>query len=367
MRLVDGSLPDSELPRTLAAMSTDLGWAAPVTFLHAVPAEGGRPDAFEVIGAFPGTTGKDAGRSAVLNGQLVAIERNTADAGARLCTTPARIAYLAQISQYIGTQHEHIVTGWNALLASPWLRAPLAGVMFAPVFAAPAAVPTPVPVATDGNGGPASEPAFAALASEPFTFPPQPASLLPVWRAIVDRRDMGRRIGFYWPNVLATLVTAGAIAWCVWLTVSFIGNQQLMRDARATADTALNARPQTGQGWRAQLALQQLMEKLEYRQKHGAPWYLRGGLSRNDDVLASLWQPYRTTATRNLQAPVVKSIEALLKDADTARADSLQSAQARGSTYNALKSYLMLAEPARTEPEFLKRLLVATWPRACSH
>ncbi|WP_175755057.1 ImcF-related family protein [Burkholderia ambifaria] len=361
VRLADDSPPDSELSRTLAAMLADLGWAAPVTFLHAVSAEGGWADAFEVIGAFSGTTGKDAGWRAMLNEQLVALERDTADAGARLCATPARITYLAQISQYIGKQHEHIVTGWNALLAAPWLRAPLAGVMFAPVFAAPAAVPTPIPVTSDSE--PASEQVVAAAASAPFTFPSQPAPLLPVWQAIADRHDVGRRIGFYWPNALATLVIAGAIAWCVWLTVSFIGNQQLMRDARTMADAALGARPQTAQAWRAQLALQRLMEKLEYRQTHGVPWYLRGGLSHNDEVLASLWEPYRTTATRNLQAPVVKSIEALLKYADTARADSLQSAQARGSTYNALKSYLMLAEPARTEPEFLKRLLVATWPR----
>ncbi|MFP3415873.1 ImcF-related family protein, partial [Bacillus sp. SIMBA_074] len=94
---------------------------------------------------------------------------------------------------------------------------------------------------------------------------------------------------------------------------SFIGNQQLMRDARVTADAALDTRQQTAQSWRAQLALQRLMEKLEYRQTHGVPWYLRGGLSHNDEVLASLWEPYRTIATRNLQAPVVKSIEALLK------------------------------------------------------
>lgn len=124
--------PATGLPRALATLATDLGWAAPVTFLHAVPAQGGRPETFEAIGAFPGPALKGAQPAATLRDQLATIERHTADAGVPLCTTPARILYLAQISQYLGQQREHIVTGWNALLASPWLRAPLAGVMFAP-------------------------------------------------------------------------------------------------------------------------------------------------------------------------------------------------------------------------------------------
>ncbi|RQU90522.1 type VI secretion protein VasK [Burkholderia cenocepacia] len=345
---------DIELPCVLAALAADIGWDAPVTLLHAVPAQGDRPETFEVIGAFPRAAYKGGPPALDLRDQLAAIERGTADAGVQQCTVPTRVSYLAEISQYIGTRLEHIVTGWQALHASQWLRAPLAGVMFVPIFEATAAMPTPVPIAADAS---------TRVTNIPIEFPPQPAALLPAWRAIANRRRIGRRVGFYWPDVLAMGVTIAAIAWCAWMTASFIGNQRLMREAQAAARAAVDARPQTTAAWRAQLALQQLMERLEYRQQHGAPWYLRAGLSRNDDVLGSLWQPYRLAATRNLQVPVVQTIGEVLKAADQARADSLQSQDTRRSTYNALKTYLMLGEPSRTEPAFLKRTLVTLWAR----
>ncbi|KVO49288.1 type VI secretion protein VasK [Burkholderia stagnalis] len=350
---------DTELPRVLAAIANELGWAAPVTLLHAVPAQGGSAETFEAIGAFQGVAYKGAPAAAALHDQLAAIEHETADAGVRLCTSPARLTYLAEISQYIGKQREHIVTGWQALLASHWLRAPLAGVMFAPVFATTVTMPTPAPITGDGNAAPNA----ATVTNGPVEFPPQPAALLPTWFEVATRQGHGRRMGFYWPDALAMCATLASIAWCVWMTASFIGNQPLMREARATANAAVDARPQTAAAWRAQLALQQLMEKLEYRQQHGAPWYLRAGLSRNDDILDGLWQPYRIAATRNLQIPIVQTIGGLLNAAGQARADSLQSQETRGSTYNALKTYLMLGDPSRADPAFLKRLLIALWPR----
>ncbi|VWB50114.1 ImcF-related family protein [Burkholderia lata] len=345
---------DTELPRVLATLVTDIGYAAPVTFLHAVPTQGDRPETFEAIGAFPGPAYKGGQPSPALSDQLAEIERGTADAGVRQCAVPTRTTCLAEISQYIGTQREDIVAGWQTLLASPWLRTPLAGVMFAPAFATTAAVPTPAPIAADVS---------ATVPNVPIEFPPQPAALLPAWHAIASRRRIGRRVGFYWPNALAMCLIVAAMAWCVWMSASFIGNQRLMRDARAAASAAVDARPQTAAAWRAQLALQQVMETLEYRQQHGVPWYLRAGLSRNDAILDGLWQPYRVVATRNLQAPVVQTIGKLLQAADQARADSLQSQDTRGSTYNALKTYLMLGDPSRADSAFLKRLLLALCPR----
>lgn len=352
---------DTELPRVLAALANDLGWAAPVTFLHAVPAQGGSPETFETIGAFPRLAYTGAPSVIALRDQLAAIERGSADAGVQLCTAPARITYLAEISRYIGKQHEHIVTSWQALLDSHTLRAPLAGVMFAPAFATTVTMPALAPVAEGGDGSAA--PNAPTVPNGTVEFPKQPTALLPTWLEIASRRGNGRRVGFYWPNALAMCMTLAAITWCIWMTASFIGNQQLMREAEATANAAVGARPQTAVAWRTQLALQQLMEKLEYRLQHGAPWYLRAGLSRNGDILNDLWQPYRIAATRNLQIPVVQTIGELLKAADQARADSLQSQDIRSSTYNALKTYLMLGDPSRADPAFLKRLLVALWSR----
>ncbi|MDR0243586.1 MAG: type VI secretion protein VasK [Burkholderia sp.] len=361
VHVTDANVRGAELPRELASLAVDLGWAAPVTFLHAVPGKGGSPDTFEAIGAFPGASHRGSQPASALREQLATIGRHTADAGVQLCATPARVTYLVQISHYIDEQRESIISGWNALFASHWHRSQLTGVMFAPVFETSVAVPTPVPVAPTAAAGTGA--AVSADTQQPGLFRNQPAALLPAWQTIARRRGTGRRVGFYWPNVLAWLVIVAAVAWCVWMTVSFVGNQQLAREAQVTANTAVKTRPQTAVAWRAQLALQQLIEKLEYRRQHGAPWYLRGGLSRNDEVLAGLWLPYRIAATRNLQTPVVQTIGDLFRTAGQARADSLESQDTRSSTYNTLKTYLMLGDPSRAEPVFLKRMLVSLWPR----
>ncbi|HEY1995613.1 ImcF-related family protein [Paraburkholderia sp.] len=353
---------DTELPRTLSGIATALGWAAPVTFLHPVETKGSPSERFDAVGAFMPNNSRRQAQEGVarLPDLLNEVELKSADAGLCLCTrNNLRVTWLMDVSKYVGAHCERIVDGLRGLAASNWLRAPLASVMFTPVF--PGATVSPVPVVS-GNGTPAEPvgtPAAAAVSRE------QPAALLPVWREIAARSPdyRGRRIGFYWRNALATLVTAAAIAWCVWMTVSFIGNQDLTREAKQTAQTAIDAKPQTTESWRAQLALQQLMEQLEYRQQRGAPWYLRAGLSRNDAILAALWQPYRIAATKNLQAPVVQTITDLLKAAGEARADALQSQDTRGSTYSALKTYLMLGDPAHADAAFLRRTLVALWRR----
>jgi type VI secretion system protein ImpL len=353
---------DTELPRALSGIATTLGWAAPVTFLHPVEAKGSPSERFDAVGAFmPNDSRRQAQEAAArLPDLLNEMERRSADAGVRLCTgNNLRVTWLMEISKYVGDHCGRMVDDLQTLAASNWLRAPLAGVMFAPVFPGPTVTPVPV---INGNGTP-GEPVDTTAAVTVLRV--QPAALWPVWREIAAASPnyRGRRVGFYWPNALATLVTAASIAWCVWMTVSFIGNRQLVREANQTAQTAVEAKPQTADSWRAQLALQQLIEKLEYRQQQGAPWYLRAGLSRNDDILAALWQPYRTAATRNLQAPVIRTITDLLKAAGEARADALQSQDTRGSTYNALKTYLMLADPARADATFLRRALVALWRR----
>ncbi|MEZ0601021.1 ImcF-related family protein [Paraburkholderia sp. IW21] len=356
--------PDAELPRSLAGIATDLGWAAPITFLHAVPANGNQPEKFQAIGTLISGSPNRADKSSAheLKDQLTMLEQQTGTMGVQLCGESTRIRYLAQVSKYIGDQQERIVTGLENLIASKWLRAPFAGVMFAPVFEAsrPGATPVVTPavaasiqVASTGMTGVTS-----------MTLRVQPASLLPTWQEIVRdvRRLNGKRVGFYWPNALAALVMALAIGWCVAMTISAIGNRHLIHDAQAASDAALAAAPGTPAALRAQLALQQQIEMLEYRQQHGAPWYLHAGLNRNNDILGALWQPYRTVATRNLQRPVVQALEAFLTNVAEVRADTLQSHDTQRHGYNTLKAYLMLADPRRTDPAFLKNQIVSAWP-----
>ncbi|MCG5071906.1 ImcF-related family protein [Paraburkholderia tagetis] len=359
---------DTELPRTLSGIATALGWAAPVTFLHPVEAQGSPSERFDAIGAFlPNDSRRQAqGAAAALPELLNEVEQTTAGAGVELCTRNSlRVTWMMEVSKYAGDHAGRIAASVAALAASNWLRSPLAGVLFAPVFPGTSAVP--VPVANGGEGsvdGGASSGEAAEAPPMVTVIREQPAALLPVWREIAagSPNYRGRRTKLYWPHALAWCTMAGAIVWIVLLMISGIGNRSLVKDDEAIADAALAATPGTPPALRAQLALQQEIETLEYRREHGAPWYLCAGLSRNDDLLAALWQPYSIVAARNLRQPIVQAIEGQLGAFSQVRADEQQSHDTQQQAYNRLKAYLMLATPARTDAPFVKAQLLAAWP-----
>jgi type VI secretion system protein ImpL len=343
-----------DLPRGLSNLAGDLRWAAPVMLLHSVRASGNHPHAFHAIGAFQTAALRaDATQSTdALMQQLGVLEHTTAEAGVSILARHYPIAYLAQISAYLDQQRVRIANSWEVLCTSKWRRAPLAGVLFGPTFEER--------VSTERQQGMVS-------ASGEFipAIPEQPRALLPVWIAIGARVDAskGRRIGFHWPNALAALVTIVAIAWCVAVTISFTGNRTVIKDARESVDAALAAQPNTPATLRTQLTLQQQIEKLEYRQQHGTPWYLRAGLNRNDDLLAALWRPYATVATQNLRDPIAHQLEASLTQLSQTRADAMVSADDQQHGYSALKTYLMLAQPKHADAAFLTKQLPTAWPQ----
>ncbi|WP_084068740.1 ImcF-related family protein [Paraburkholderia heleia] len=336
----------TELPRTLSTLATALRWAAPVTFLHPVEAHGSPSERFDVVGTFmPNDSRRQAQAAAARVPELLSeVEQRSADAGVHLYTQNNRVIWLMEVSKYVGDHCRRIAEGLQGLAASNWLRAPLAGVMFAPVFPGPSVAGIPV---VNGNGT-----------------PDQPVALLPIWREIAlgSPRYRGRRAGFYWPNALAVCIFGAVVVWTVALIVSGLGNHALVREAETTAAAALAAEPGSPQALREQLALQNEIATLEYRQQHGAPWYLRAGLSRNDDLLDALWRPYQTVAIRNLRQPVVRALEAQLAQLSQVRDDEQQSHDAQQQAYNRLKAYLMLTAPARADAPFLKAQMLAVWP-----
>ncbi|MBN3722845.1 ImcF-related family protein [Burkholderia sp. Ac-20379] len=349
---------ETDLPRKLAGLAASLGWAAPVAFLHPVEANGNPAERFDVVGAFmPDVARRHATSAAARLPELLdEVEHRTADTGVRLSTWNNRVTWLMEISKYVGDHAARITTNMRMLAASNWLRAPLAGVLFAPVFPGTGAVPMPVAIHGDDT----------ALEAVPMAevMREQPHALLPVWHQIASAMPnyRGRRTRLYWPDALAWCVLIGAIAWIALLVVSGLGNRALVNEAEATAAQALATAPGTPLALRAQLALQNEIETLEYRRQHGAPWYLRAGLSRNGDLLDTLWRPYQIVASRDLRQPLAQALERQLGSLSQVRADEQQSHAARQRAYNRLKAYLMLVMPARAEAPFLKAQMLDVWP-----
>ncbi|KXU95317.1 type VI secretion protein VasK [Caballeronia megalochromosomata] len=344
---------DETLSRKLSNLASDLRWAAPVVFMHSVVADGSLPEPIHVVGALMDVPLRADAQACAdrLMHSLGELELATADAGIRLCSEDRLVLYLAQVSAYMGAQRERIVKVWQTACASKWRRAPLAGVLFAPTF--------------ESNSFPKqAEGTVSASGDFIPAVPVQPAALMPLWREVAARVDpcKGKRTGVHCPTMLAAAVFTAAVLSCVAMTASFIGNQVTLHDARQAVDAALIAKPGSASALRTQLELQKQMETLEYRLQHGAPWYLRSGLNRDRELLAALWQPYAIVAARNLRDPITQRLDASLGQLAQSRADSLPSAQEQKRDYDALKTYLMLAQPQHADPAFLTQHLQQQWP-----
>lgn len=331
LRTTNATRPDTELARTLATQAIDLKWAAPVYLLHSVEVNGTRPDSYEAVGITPNAP-------STFPSDLHAIICCSAHRGTLALFEPNPVRYMARLSQYMDNQSTRIVAQFDALIASKWRRAPLAGMMFAPAYATSTVF----------------DPDQPALL---------PASVLPTWQFLGEaaRNRRGRRIGFYWPNAISAMLAVASMAWCIAMVISFIGNQNIVLSADAAAKQALAASPGSSAAMRTQLKLQQTIEMLQERHQHGAPWYLRAGMNSNDAILSTLWRPYWTVSTRNLQAPVAQSLQSTLTTLAELRSDSPQSPETMQRYYAALKAYLMLAEPHRTDPAFLTQQLLTAW------
>lgn len=349
MRVDETSRADAELPRALSTQARDLGWAAPIWLVHAVAVGGKQPDTYGPVGlSLPERVHAPAADIAALEESLTTVMHRSAHSGVVWISKPPDLSprfsvrYMAELSLYMDEQRRRIVAGFTVLASSKWRRAALAGMMFAPVFAAP-----------------------AAASFEDDAWPPsQPASIQPTWQFIGDtaRAQRGKRLGFYWPSACMAVLAASLIVWCLALGGSYVGNRQLISSAQATTHNALAAATGTPAALRAQLALQQNIEMLASWQQHGVPWSLRAGLSHSDALLAALWSSYRTVSERNLSIPVLRSLQASLAHLAQLPADSVQDHGVTQRGYNVLKAYLMLAQPERTEPAFLQQQIFTAWP-----
>ncbi len=331
-----------ELAQRLTRQARTLGWAAPVYLVNATDFEDKLPVSEEAIGILWSDRRLKADAVEPL---LSALAHRLADSGVRRLAQDAHDRYAAQVSQHISELHVGLLNLVLQTAQSRLWRHPVHGLLFAPLFKERELI------------------AFQRGETQDGVVPRQLERRL-IWQTVAEHSGApyGRRVGFYWPNALAALVMVGAIGWCAALTVSFIGNRSVMADVRAAVDTALATKLGTPAAIRAQLALQQKIDTLEYRQQHGAPWYMRAGLNHNDRILAALWPTYASIAARNLRDPSAHQLEATLTQLAQSRADALPSTEEQQHDYDALKTYLMLAQPQHADAAYLAKQLPTTWP-----
>lgn len=183
------------------------------------------------------------------------------------------------------------------------------------------------------------------------------------WRYLGDaaRRTPGRRTATHPITLVASIGLVAVGLWGAGMLVSGLTNASglaLASDALRTFDGANHSATRL----RALLALQQRIEFYEARVQHPT-LFSRFGFNHDRDVLAALWTPYVREARSQLIAPVQHDIEGQLVDLaqlPTAQVDDPVSRLARDG-HATLKTYLMMAEPARADAAFMAQQLVRHW------
>ncbi|TFW13949.1 type VI secretion system membrane subunit TssM [Duganella callida] len=187
-----------------------------------------------------------------------------------------------------------------------------------------------------------------------------------------SRNKVRLRYAAFFGAVLLLGTTLGGWSW------SYMANRQLVSNVQADLDKVVKLQAR-------RLDLQSRLEALEIIQdrlvqlekyREARPWSLRMGLYQGEALERKLREEYFAGVRNVMLMPVVASLETLLAEMNT-HADALQpsgaappatgqqfqeaSATNVDDAYNALKSYLMLADKSHAEASHLNDQLPRHW------
>ncbi|NWL22244.1 ImcF-related family protein [Pseudomonas umsongensis] len=184
----------------------------------------------------------------------------------------------------------------------------------------------------------------------------------PPWESVLaDKAVHPRRLGRGATRIGYSLALGLALIWGAGLLLSFTSNRVHIAQLQGSLVAFEQAQSHDEQ----LLAFNELtreLGRLDYRAKHGAPWYQRFGLNQNEHLLATLWPRYVEANNRLLRDPAAahlhQQLNALLKLAP----NSPERAKRAQAAYVQLKAYLMLARPEKADAAFLAQALSQAHP-----
>lgn len=315
----------------LAHITDVLRWSAPIYVLDVYGTD-------PVHDAETPVTGCEFTRStdeAAIEAVLLGLRDRLADRSVHQLATNGDDVYASELSMRLDTRAAPLARWITSL--SDWQRRPLpvGGAFFAPLAVAGAS---------------------ASGSSD--------SSDLQLWRYLADasRHMPGRRT---WSHPVTVMSTAALVLiglWSAGMLVSGINNAHEVMLTNESLQ-ALNRAGDTPGRLRALLGLQQRIGLHEARVQEHTPLFTRFGLNHDRAILDALWKPYARAAKPLLVSPVQQDIEGQLADLgqmSTALVDT-QSTQVAQDGQQALKTYLMMADPQRADPAFMTPQLGQHW------
>lgn len=162
------------------------------------------------------------------------------------------------------------------------------------------------------------------------------------WARLLADRYPARRLGWasaHWVRWACAVLLAAALGATA---LSWLSNLALLRQA----DQALTARTLD--------RLLPVTRTLTAHATQGSPWSLRFGLDRSAAVLTHLLPAYLAANAAELVEPALAHLAATLRDLEHWPAGELARQEQAERGYEALKAYLMLTDPRRLEPGYLR-------------
>jgi type VI secretion system protein ImpL len=176
---------------------------------------------------------------------------------------------------------------------------------------------------------------------------------------------------------VATVLLGGALGGWSW---SYMGNRQLVANVQADLDKVMKLQVRRSDLQSRLEALDILQDRIEQLEKYrsGQPWALSFGLYQGEALERKLRDEYFAGVREVMVLPVTAALESLLAETN-ANASQLDpnahaapsarpgqpyqdvSATNVGDAYNALKTYLMLADKSHAEPGHLNDQLTRYW------
>jgi type VI secretion system protein ImpL len=273
-----------------------------------------------------------------LSAQLARLVPELIEQGTQQVSADPQHLFLLQLADQLAHQPASVAAPLGALL-NPYRPSPLAGVVFSP-----ASVDAKRTVKHRWGKDNRWDGLLDSL-------PSLPAGLAP------------KKLGFAWGRALAMTVAGVMVLWGAGMLMAFLVNREAINNSELKVLTAANVKQPLPARLQAQLDLQQILDKLQYRQQQGTPWYNRFGLSQNDALLASLWPHYGASAIPLLRDATAQHLETQLTTLTQLPPDSPARDKLIKPAYDQLKLYLMLVRPEKMDAAWFGKTLLADWPQ----
>ncbi|PHZ27982.1 ImcF-related family protein [Yersinia bercovieri] len=319
--------------QAFAARFELLGWRLPL-YVWSLHADDGADRITQSVGCLL-PAGCNAGE---LSTQLAGLVPSLIEQGTQQISSNTQHPFLLQLADQLARQPDS-VAGPLATLLNPYRPSPLAGVIFSP-----ASVNAKRSVKHHWGKDNRWDVVIDSL-------PSLPAGLA------------AKKLGFAWRKTLAMALAGIMVLWGAGMVMSFLVNRDTLNTSESQVKLAANVQQPLPARLQAQLDLQHTLDRLQYRQQQGAPWYSRFGLSQNDALLAALWPHYQASATPLLRDAAARHLEEQLSTMAQLPPDSPLRDTLVKPAYEQLKRYLMLARPEKMDAPWFSTTLLHDWPQ----